>query len=95
MISNRKIILLSKVLMNLRSVTIIQRDNWLRLGRVLQRNGQKQEALLALQRSLKINRNNLEAARIIKELYEESGKKRLAEGMDRKIRHMNKLHQSA
>jgi tetratricopeptide (TPR) repeat protein len=65
-------------------------DNWLRLGRVQYRNGRRQEAMIALQRSMKLDRFNLDAARILKKLYEDVGKKRLAEGMAEKIANIEK-----
>lgn len=60
-------------------------DNWYRLGLVEYRQGRAREALPALQRSLKLNRAGLEAAELLRQLYEDSGKKRLALNLAGKI----------
>ncbi len=65
--------------------------NWLRLGQVQFRNGLKQEALVSIQRSMKLNRLNIKGALLLKRLYKDSGKKRLAAGMTEKI---NKIKQA-
>lgn len=65
-------------------------DNWLRLGKVQFRNDQKQASLASLQQSMKLNRNNIDAARMLKKIYDDGGKKRLAAGMAEKIRKIKK-----
>ena len=65
-------------------------DNWLRFGKVQFRNDQKQAALASLQQSMKLNRNNIDAARMLKKIYDDGGKKRLAAGMAEKIRKIKK-----
>jgi len=61
-------------------------DNWFRLGEVEWRQGLKQEAIFSLQKSMRLNRRNVEAARLLGHIYQKSGKKRLAERQAEKIR---------
>ena len=61
-------------------------DNWYRLGLVEYRQGLQQEAIADLQKSLRLNRSALEAARLLGAVYLQAGKKRLAAGMAEKIR---------
>ncbi len=60
-------------------------DNWYRLGLVEYRQGRLREALPALQRSLRLNRNSLEAAELLYRVYADAGKKRLALNLADKI----------
>jgi tetratricopeptide (TPR) repeat protein len=60
-------------------------DNWHRLGLVLYRQDYKQEAIVTLQRSLRLNRGNLAAVVLLEELYRATGKERLAERMAEKV----------
>jgi len=60
-------------------------DNWYRLGLVEFRQGRLREALPALQCSLKLNRAGLEAAELLRQVYEATGKKRLALNLADKI----------
>ena len=53
-------------------------DNWYRLGLVEFRQGLFREALVGLQRSLRLNRAALEPARLLAEVYGKIGKQRLA-----------------
>ena len=61
-------------------------DNWYRLGLVEYRQGLQQEAIADLQKSLRINRSALEAAKLLGAAYQQAGKKRLAASMAEKIR---------
>lgn len=60
-------------------------DNWYRLGLVEYRQGHLQEAIGNLQKSLRIDRNALEAARLLETAYLKGGKKRLAAMISAKI----------
>lgn len=53
-------------------------DNWYRLGLVEFRQGLLREALVDLQKSHKLNRAALEPAALLAEVYEKTGKRRLA-----------------
>jgi tetratricopeptide (TPR) repeat protein len=53
-------------------------DNWYRLGLVEFRQGLLREAMLALQKSVRLNRAALEPATLLGEVYEKTGKQRLA-----------------
>jgi tetratricopeptide (TPR) repeat protein len=60
-------------------------DNWHRLGLVRYRQGFKQEAIINLQRSLRLNRGNLDGAVLLEKIYGELGKGRLADLMAEKV----------
>jgi len=60
-------------------------DNYHRLGLVLSRQGRKKEAIINLQRSLRLNRQNAEAVVLLEEIYRELGKDRLAKMMAEKL----------
>jgi tetratricopeptide (TPR) repeat protein len=70
-------------------------DNWHRLGLVMFRQGLKQEAVINLQRSLRLNRGNLEAAVLLEKIYGELGKGRLAELMAEKVGKITKSRSGA
>ncbi|NTV14940.1 MAG: tetratricopeptide repeat protein [Desulfobulbaceae bacterium] len=53
-------------------------DNWYRLGLVEFRQGLLREAMLDLQRSVRLNRAALEPGALLAEVYEKTGKQRLA-----------------
>lgn len=53
-------------------------DNWYRLGLVEFRQGLLREALLDLQKSVRLNRAALEPVKLLAEVYEKTGKQRLA-----------------
>lgn len=53
-------------------------DNWYRLGLVEYRQGLLREAMLDLQKSVRLNRSALEPASLLAEVYEKTGKQRLA-----------------
>jgi tetratricopeptide (TPR) repeat protein len=53
-------------------------DNWYRLGLVKFRQGLLREAMLALQKSIRLNRAALEPASLLAQVYEKTGKQRLA-----------------
>lgn len=53
-------------------------DNWYRLGLVEFRQGLLREALLDLQKSVRLNRGALEPAGLLAEVYNKTGKQRLA-----------------
>ncbi len=53
-------------------------DNWYRLGLVEFRQGLLREAMLHLQKSVRLNRAALEPAALLAEVYEKTGKQRLA-----------------
>lgn len=53
-------------------------DNWYRLGLVEFRQGLHREALVDLQKSVRLNRAALEPAALLAEVYEKIGKRRLA-----------------
>lgn len=63
-------------------------DNLYRFGQVLARQGDKQAAIINLQKSLRLNRRNIDGATLLAKLYRETGKVRLAERMAEKL---NKL----
>ena len=70
-------------------------DNWYRLGLVEYRQGRLREALPALQRSLKLNRASLEAAELLQQVYEATGKKRLALNLAEKITRLRQVAKQA
>jgi len=53
-------------------------DNWYRLGLVAFRQGLMREAMIALQRSVRLNRTITEPAALLAEVYKKTGKQRLA-----------------
>ncbi len=68
-------------------------DNLYRLGQVLDRQGDKQEAIINLQGSLRLNRHNIEAAVLLEKIYRETGKVRLAERMAEKLEKLTEAKQ--
>ena len=67
-------------------------DNWYRLGRVEFRQGMLREAMLDLQKSVRLNRAALEPTALLAEVYEKTGKQRLALRQAGKVA---KLHEAA
>jgi len=67
-------------------------DNWYRLGLVEFRQGLLREAMLDLQKSVRLNRTALEPTALLAEVYEKTGKQRLALRQAGKVA---KLHEAA
>jgi len=65
-------------------------DNLQRLGSVLYQQGYRQEAIVNLQKSLRINRSNLDGAVLLEKIYREAGKDRLAVRMSEKVEKLKK-----
>ncbi|MDT8335401.1 MAG: tetratricopeptide repeat protein [Desulfurivibrionaceae bacterium] len=65
-------------------------DNLYRLGLVLYRQGDRQGAVVNLQKSLRLKRSNLDGARLLEKIYRKTGKERLAVRIAEKVGKISK-----
>ncbi|MEN8135490.1 MAG: tetratricopeptide repeat protein [Thermodesulfobacteriota bacterium] len=70
-------------------------DNRYRLAQVLDRQGDKQQAIINLQGSLRLKRHNRDVTVLLEKIYRETGKVRLAERMAEKLGKLTKAKQGS